>query len=133
MKAQWLDRALFVSNYHYTLCTTQGMFKRELRELALPPADWPPFLKNGRANATVHYLEHTSGRRCALVCIPPSEHRDPLEVLGLLTHEAVHIWQAIREDIGEKEPSAEFEAYAIQRLSQELWGEYRRQVYGDAA
>ena len=41
-------------------------------------------------------------------------------IVGLIVHEAVHVWQFVRENIGESNPSSEFEAYAIQAISQEL-------------
>lgn len=44
----------------------------------------------------------------------------PLSVVGLLVHEAMHVWRQIREIIGEQYPSLEFEAYYIQAISQEL-------------
>lgn len=43
-------------------------------------------------------------------------------------HEAVHIWQEMREKIGERFPSAEFEAYAIQRIAQNLMHSFMEQV-----
>lgn len=44
----------------------------------------------------------------------------------MLTHEAVHIWQEIKLQLGEKEPSYEFEAYSIQNISQNLMEAYKR-------
>lgn len=40
------------------------------------------------------------------------------QVCGILAHECMHAWRHIREAIGEKEPSAEFEAYVIQAMVQ---------------
>jgi len=33
----------------------------------------------------------------------------------------VHVWQRIRQRMGEREPSIEFEAYSIQRIAQDLF------------
>lgn len=46
------------------------------------------------------------------------------QVHALLVHEAVHLWQDARRVLGEKEPSAEFEAYAVQSISQRLMEAY---------
>ncbi|ENV03482.1 hypothetical protein F968_01136 [Acinetobacter sp. NIPH 817] len=41
----------------------------------------------------------------AIVQIGDTSERKPIEVYGLLLHEAVHVWQKIRKLMGEKEPS----------------------------
>ena len=41
-------------------------------------------------------------------------------VIGMVTHEAVHIFQFMCADVGEKDPSPEFEAYTIQAITQHL-------------
>lgn len=38
------------------------------------------------------------------------------EKVALLVHESVHVWQEIRNRMGEKEPSIEFEAYSVQSI-----------------
>ncbi len=53
---------------------------------------------------------------------------DPNSVVGILVHEAVHIWQKFSQRIGEHEPSGEFEAYAIQSISQRLISAYSEQT-----
>lgn len=51
--------------------------------------------------------------------------RDAVQVIGILVHEATHVWQYIKRDIGEKEPSAEFECYMMQHIVQELLKAFR--------
>ncbi len=49
-----------------------------------------------------------------------------VQIMGILVHEAVHIWQEIRTAMGEDNPSSEFEAYSIERISEDLiseWGD----------
>ena len=50
------------------------------------------------------------------------------QLAAMLTHEAVHMWQVARERLGEDKPSQEFEAYAIQALTQRLLEEFERQT-----
>jgi hypothetical protein len=56
------------------------------------------------------------------------EGRNPIEVAGLLVHEAVHVWQEYCHGIGEATPASEQEAYGIQAISQELMAEFDRQM-----
>lgn len=124
---EWLDRALVVSPYYYGLCLSEKDFHKELKKLKVPRETWPQFLGSQSANATAHFFEKGDGAKCCIVTMPLSKKHSLAQIYALLTHEAVHIWQAIREDLGEKSPSSEFEAYAIQALSQELILSYERQ------
>ncbi len=125
--ARWCDRTLHQCTYCFGLCTTEAQFHRELRRLKLPREDWPRFLKTTHANATVHFFEaRESNGRCAIVCMPLNRERTGIEIAGLLVHEAVHIWQAHCEDIGEQNPASEQEAYAIQHISQQLMDAYSK-------
>lgn len=131
MKPQWLERALFMAPY-YTLCTTEAMFHDELRRLKLPREDWPKFSKNSRADAATHYLEHHDGKQCAIVAMSAegSKGHTPIEIAGLLVHEAVHIWQQAAEMVGEDQPGREQEAYGVQTIAQHLMWEWVRQTTG---
>jgi hypothetical protein len=115
---KWLDRSLVISPVYYGLCQSEKEFRKELKRLGIPKNDRPDFISHN-ANATVHFLE-SEGKTSAIVCIDNKEGRTHNQVCGLLVHEAVHIWQEIRTIIGEKNPSAEFEAYSIQTIAQKL-------------
>ena len=100
-------------------------FKAAFRHLGAS-ADFP-WIKNGHSNATAHYLDAPDGRGLAcIVCLRGHEGRNPVEVAGLLVHEAVHAWQAYADHIGESSPGTEQEDYAIQAISQELMAEFAR-------
>ncbi len=116
---KWLDRSLVISPIHYGLCKTEKAFKKELKRLGIRKKDRPDFLKSPHANATVHFFERDDGV-CAIVCLGNTEGRTPNEIVGLLIHEAVHIFQEIKANIGEQHPSSEFEAYSIQTIAQHL-------------
>lgn len=67
------------------------------------------------------------GKECAIICIF-NHTLDYEQIASLLTHEAVHLFQEIKKNIGERDPSAEFEAYCIQRITQNLLYAYKEQV-----
>jgi hypothetical protein len=52
--------------------------------------------------------------------------KDPLGIVCLLVHEAVHVWQEMCQHVGDSNPSRETEAYAIQRISSELIAAYSK-------
>lgn len=120
-RAVWCDRRIIVNPYHMAVCLSEAAFHRLLRGMAVPRDHWPTWIKSPQAHATVHYLEGlSSGKLVAVVCMRGWEGRNPIEVAGLLVHEAVHIWQAVRDNIGERDPSPEFEAYSVQAIAQDL-------------
>jgi hypothetical protein len=123
-KVQWLDRRLMDNPFFLGLCKSEDAFLREMRKLGIPKEKWPEWIRNEHSGATAHWFAHPKRGRIAIVCIRPGR-RLLTETYALLVHEAVHIWQWIKEDIGEDEPSKEFEAYSIQRLSLNLMGAYR--------
>ena len=129
VKVQYLDRELVRGNVYYALCVTEAQFLAELKRLNVPRQQHGYWV-NPRAYATTHYLEDGDDQIC-LVCIAPPQTDTPsIEVVGLLVHEAVHVWQAMRDSMGETNPSAEFEAYGIQMLSARLIQSYVDQVFG---
>lgn len=127
MSEIWGNRALIVSAYHFGLCTSAEQFRGEMCRLGFPERVHPPFLAEGKSGR-VHYFETPEGRQCALVCLGDTEGRSGIEIAALLVHEAVHIWQLIVEDMNEKNPSREFEAYSIQAISLQLMDLYEQSI-----
>lgn len=126
MKAKWLNRSLLVGPY-LTLCTTEEMFRCVLVK-DLEFKGHVDFLGSTHADATTHFLNNQSGEHVAVVCLSSTDGREPIEVAGLLVHEAVHIWREHCKWIGERNPGDETEAYAIQWISQQLFWEFVRQT-----
>lgn len=50
----------------------------------------------------------------------------PHVIVNLLVHEAMHVWRDMRDAIGESAPSSEFEAYAMQNITAELFAAYEK-------
>ena len=120
---KWLYRTLITCPYCYGLCYSEKEFHKELRRLGIARSEWPPFIGSGQnssADATTHFFTLGNKNRVAIVCVGNSRGKSREQMQALLTHEAVHLWQRIKEDMGEDRPSHEFEAYAIQTISQNL-------------
>ncbi len=127
MKPDWLDRSLVEAPFYYTLAASEKSFRAALRHLKLPKPQWPSFISNTWSDATVHWFD-CGAKRTAVVCVRPRDELSMPQVAALITHEAVHMWQEARERLGERSPSIEFEAYAVQALTQRLLEEYERQT-----
>lgn len=126
VKAKWIDRALFFSTFCIGICFNEKDFKHEVKRISrgrITPPEWLK-IKNG---ATRHIFRHKVENNFVLVCIRPEKDIQTTEI-AYLVHESVHIWQDVKSDIGEDNPSEEFEAYAIQSISQGLIQEYINRV-----
>lgn len=101
----------------YCFCPSEKAWRREMRRMnaqePYPTADarTTRFERAGRTRAFVTIAEHLDGR-------------DPVGIVGLIVHEAVHVWQYMCEYGGDESPSRETEAYAIQLIACELMAAY---------
>jgi len=120
---KYCDNTLITSPIQYGLVTSQKQYEKELKQLKVPKPQWGRFVNEGKG-ATVTYLENDAGQIC-IVGIDVQDYSIE-QIYAMLVHEAVHIWQEIKRDMGEREPSSEFEAYSIQGISQNLMESYRR-------
>ena len=111
---KWIDRSLIESPSCIGLCLSKKDFKAEMKRLKVPNP--PKWITDGKDGMT-HFFSYR-GRETAIVCI--KQHNKPIETVGLIIHEAVHIYQYIKQNLNENNPSKEFEAYSIQTIAQRL-------------
>jgi hypothetical protein len=126
-QAKWANKTMF-SGIHYTLCTTWPMFVKELKHLNLPPNQYPDPPTNHYKACTHTFSNSKTGEIACVILFPKHKGHDMIEITGLLVHEGMHVWQKTRDFIKEANPSAEFEAYAMQNISQNLLEEFQRQT-----
>lgn len=125
MKTRWLDRRIAAPGPYLALCLDETEFRAALNHIkASTESAW---IRNAHSHATAHTLEGLRGLT-VIVCVRDWQGRNPVEVAGLLIHEAVHIWQRYAERIGEVRPGDEQEAYGIQSIAQELLAEFARRM-----
>lgn len=124
-KFQWLERDMIRGPY-LTLCLSETCFRQALAHCGI--TEHVNFTRNGTSDAATHYLQNQKGDMVAIVCMRGWERHTGIMIAGLLVHEATHVWQEWCDRHGEDAPSREFEAYAIQGISQELMWEFARQT-----
>lgn len=115
----WCDRGWFTT--YYGFCPSEAAWKREMKRLKV---ESPPPYPDSDARCTQFHCE---GKSTVLVTL--NERLDgecPTGLVGLLVHEAVHVWQSVCEDMGEDAPGREVEAYAIQNITMNLLAAYAK-------
>ena len=119
----WCNRTLITAPY-FALYLDVDSFYKDFDSLADKEAGRPAWINHG-ADATTHHLAK-DGKIVCMVCLDGRKTKEhtPTEVVGLLVHEAVHIFQEHCASQGEKNPSSEYEAYSIQYIVQELIAKY---------
>lgn len=98
MSIEWLHSPF--GHARYTLFTSKKKMKK---------AGYEPSISDAPASTLVYDDE-------IIVFFNKKAEASPSEKMALLVHECVHVWQEIKERMGEKEPSSEFEAYSIQLI-----------------
>jgi len=114
-KVIWLDRGW--QPVFYGFCPSEAAWKREMRKMKIKGEPYPD--TDGRCTTF-----KKDGKTCVIVCLGEgSEQRvTRTQIAGLLCHEAVHVWQEVREVMNDPgQPSIEFEAYSVQAIFQGLY------------
>lgn len=125
MKTNWLDRRIAAPGPYLALCLAEAEYLEAMRHCKVKN---PNLWVNPGKHATAHCRLNPKGERVYVVCLDSWQGRDPIEVAGLLIHEAVHVWQGYAEQLGEEFPGSEQEAYAVQAIAQELLAEFARRI-----
>jgi len=108
------------------LCLTEADYLRAAKHCKIPIPD--PWLHMNKEKGVTHVWE-SDGKLVCIVCLHPDAIKaDPIEVAGVLVHEAVHVFQRLCDSIGEDAPSREFEAYSIGNIAERLMREFVRQT-----
>jgi hypothetical protein len=120
-KVVWCNRFFFP--VYYGFCPSAHAWDREMRRLDVKTSSSYP-VADGKCST----FSNKEGTSLFLVTIADAldAKDDPVAIVGLLVHEAVHVWQGLCRVIGEDEPSSEFEAYVIQHVTSELIEAYAK-------
>jgi hypothetical protein len=119
---KWLERDLVTGPY-LGLATNEKDFRKALRTLKVPREKWPAAWLNDDATANCSTFTNPSGGIACVVCVRLGE-QSGIEAAATLVHEAVHVWQTWCDYKGERDPSIEFEAYAIESIAKRLMQAY---------
>ena len=125
-KARWYTLGFLLAGVNYSLFLDNKLFKKEYNKIAKDfgfIGDVPKFILSDDASATIHSLTTKLGDITALVCMKIDKEKSDAQIISLLVHEVVHVWQQIKEVAGIFNPNKEFEAETIQQITQDLLSE----------
>ena len=105
--------------YTYFLATDWATFKAITNKAGIYDSE---YMSQNAMATCVTYDDYG----LAIICIKEGVDLSLIETFSLLVHEAVHLWQAHCDYIGEEAPGDEIEAYAIQKIATELMREFVR-------
>lgn len=125
MKNKWLETYLVPAYVPYCLCTTEELFLEKTKELKCKN---PPKFLDKLSSAHCHRFADEKTGGISIVVTIDTNQKDRVILYSSLVHEAVHIWQDTREQIGEDKPSYEFEAISIAKIAEDLMREYEKQL-----
>ena len=116
-----------ITGSRYSLCVKKKAFERFLDSISVPDDSKPPHFVTPGKNATTHFIETNTGLH-VVICVGQLNDSTDIEIIGLLAHECVHVWQEIKKWMGEEMPGDEVEAYSIQSIFVNMLHEYRRKT-----
>ena len=118
----WCDRGWFPT--YFGFCPSKKAWDREMKRLGIVDCPYPT--SDARCTSFENATYKDGGKK-TLALVTVGEHIDgknSMGILGILVHECVHVWQTVRQDIGEESPSKEFEAYAMQNIVMSIFAAY---------
>ncbi len=117
----WLDRSL-LQGPRVAFVTSERQFLAAKKSAGVE-CDGP--MLEAVQHACVHSYQTARGELVCIVAISLDACREMtgIEIAALLTHEAVHVWQRVRDRLG-GDLGREMEAYAIQNIAGNLMHAY---------
>ena len=125
-KISWIDRCLIESPLCIGLCLDEKSFTSEMKRLKIKKGARGKWVYDN-ADATTHFFFSKGKQHHDFCIVSVRKDKKKVYIFGLLVHEAVHIWHALKDDLNEKQPSEEFEAISIQTIAQRLIEKYERE------
>jgi hypothetical protein len=94
------------------LCLNQQEYDQVMKEVNSYSSVYLPKSKN----ACVRIFDDPEGNELFIICLDAAKDVTVMDMVGLIVHETVHVFQSKCANMGEDHPSSEFQAYGIQNL-----------------
>lgn len=108
----WFERYSFPS--YWGFCPDEKVWAKQMKLVGCPDEKYPDFEKDTQARV----FEFFSSEHKHIVIITLSDclGRDPIGIISLIAHEIEHVWQMMKNHMGEDNPGNEVEAYVKQDM-----------------
>jgi hypothetical protein len=110
-KTRWVELGVFPGFVGFV--PDKDSWDKTVKNLGNPTESYPT--TDGRCTQFVKGQETTI---LITVADGAEKNRSLSQVVGIIAHEATHAWQMIKDNIGERNPGHETEAYFIQCVTQ---------------
>ena len=107
--------------YMYGLCLDKRTYTRVTKLICGEARPYP-----ASAGCCVSFHGVPRAKDCSIVTMQLMQGRSRTQIIGLLAHEAMHVFQNLCELQSDHKPSEEFQACGIQRITMDLIDEYVR-------
>lgn len=127
----WVDRSLLLGP-RLALVTSDRQFLAAKKSAGLECNE--PLL-GAHMHACVHSYNDDQGQLVCIVGISleACRHMDGIEIAALFAHEAVHVWQRVRDRLGPGDLGREMEAYAVQNIVSNLMRGFQKAISSSGA
>lgn len=106
--------------FYYGFCPSPTAWNDTMKRMKVTNPDPYPDT-DGRC---VSLVQNNKDLTCIVTVHERLDARSPEGIIGVIAHEAMHVWQEMMSQIGERDPSHEFGAYSYQAIFQELLEAY---------
>lgn len=110
----WINRGW--QNVNIGFVPSKKAWNNEMKKLEIKNEPYP------NSDASCTQFKKGSSKICLITVKAKLEKEIKLsELMGLICHECVHVWQFVCEDMQETNPGWEIEAYSIQAIFQDVF------------
>jgi hypothetical protein len=107
----WINKGW--QNVFIGFCPSERAWNKTMKEIGATGTPYP------KVQACCTSFTSDTGRQMCIVTLHESiDNAAPIELIGLLVHECVHVKQRVMEIMGETKVGEEHEAYTVQAIFQ---------------
>lgn len=129
--ARWCDRKLCVLPFYLCIVFSEEAYYQEMESAEVHRKHHGAWIGEG-SHGTCSFERNKYGNLICIVSFDINPERTPIQIAGLMVHEACHVVDRYFREIGESRPDEEHRAYSTQWIAQEMMEQYVQQQHPSA-